>query len=241
VATPLTADQLVRALKAEGLVVHEVHGWRTHNRNHQGAWGPVNGSMTHHTASNGSGVVAYVYEGSMKLPGPLAHGVIDKAGEIWLTGNGRANHAGGGDARVLAAVVAENYGDLPPATHEHQGSSGAVDGNTHFYGWECVNRGDGQDPWPTKQYLAMVKANAAVLRAHQWGARSAIAHAEWSDQKSDPKGISMPKFRADIAACLKLPAGNWGGISTKTRLTLESLAAKVAALTKRVAVLEKQK
>ena len=43
----------------------------------------------------------------------------------------RANHAGGGDPAVLAAVASEDYGDYPPATHYHQGESGAVDGNRH--------------------------------------------------------------------------------------------------------------
>src|SRR5439155_3330457 len=166
VATPLTADQLVAALKAEGLTVHEVSNWRTHNRNAKGAWGPVNGVMLHHTAGL-NGMVDYCYNGNADLPGPLCHGVIDKKGEVWLVGNGRANHAGGGDPKVLAAVTTENYGATPPATHEHQGSSGAVDGNTHFYGFECVNLGDGRDPWPDVQVQAMVKASAAIIRAHR--------------------------------------------------------------------------
>jgi hypothetical protein len=210
-ATPLTADQLVTALRAEGLVVHEVRDWRHHNRNAKGAWGPVNGVMLHHTASNSLGIVNYCYDGSSDLPGPLCHGVIDKKGEVWLVGNGRANHAGGGDARVLAAVVAENYGDRPPATHEHQGSSGAVDGNSHFYGFECVNAGDGKDPWPDAQVQAMVRASAAICRFHKWGAKSAIGHLEWSDWKSDPKGaaVAMPTLRGYVKASLAMKAGAW--------------------------------
>ena len=35
--TPLTADQLVAALRAEGCRVVEYKDWRTHNRNHKGA------------------------------------------------------------------------------------------------------------------------------------------------------------------------------------------------------------
>lgn len=50
-ATPLTPDALVRALRAEGVVVREHGAWRTHNRNHKGPWGPVNGVMLHHTAA----------------------------------------------------------------------------------------------------------------------------------------------------------------------------------------------
>ncbi|MFJ2004828.1 peptidoglycan recognition protein family protein [Streptomyces chartreusis] len=218
-ATPLTATQLLAALKAEGCKVREVRSWRTHNRNAVGAWGPVNGVMIHHTATGpGVDVVGLIYDGHADLPGPLATGCITKDGTIHLTGNGRANHAGGGDPRVLAAVVNESYADYPPATHEHQGSSGAVDGNSHFYGYECENRGDGTDPWPRVQYVAMVKGTAAIIRAHRakgdgWGleGRSGIGHKEWSDWKPDPRGIDMHDFRLDLAACLALPAGQWEG------------------------------
>ena len=37
----------------------------------------------------------------------------------------------------------------------HGGSAGAVDGKARFYGFECVNRGDGKDPWPAAQLDAM--------------------------------------------------------------------------------------
>lgn len=239
-ATPLTADRVLAALRAEGLTVHEVRNWRRHSRNHKGAWGPVNGVMLHHTASGSSGIIDTCYDGTASLPGPLCHGVIDKAGEVWMVGHGRANHAGGGDPRVLAAVVGESYGDRPPATHEHEGSSGAVDGNSHFYGFECVNQGDGRDPWPSAQQVAMVKAAAAVCRAHGWGARSVIGHLEWSDWKPDPRGLGMPSLRTEVAACLKLPAGKWKAGSSSP-VPKPSLEQRLAALEKRVKLLEARK
>ncbi|MFF4168587.1 peptidoglycan-binding protein [Streptomyces sp. NPDC001744] len=220
-ATPLTADQLLAALRAEGVTVVEHREWRTHNRNHVGAWGPVNGVMIHHTVSSGSAAsVELCYNGYAELPGPLCHGVIDKEGVVHLVGNGRANHAGGGDPDVLKAVIAENYGDRPPATDEHQGSAGAVDGNARFYGFECVNLGDGADPWPAAQLDAIERASAAICRAHAWGAKSVIGHLEWSDHKSDPRGFTMPDLRGRIAARLAAapskapatsPAGPSGG------------------------------
>lgn len=208
-ATPLTPDQFVNALRAEGLRVVLVGSWRTHNRNHKGAWGPVHGTMTHHTAGWSSGAVEFCYEGDSDLPGPLCHGVITKDGTVHVISVGRSNHAGGGDPNVLAAVRDERYGDRPPKSQ--RGNSNGVDGNAHFYGWECVNRGDGVDPWPAVQVEAMVRANAALDRAHQWSEKSSITHEEWSSDKRDPRGPGFPgpvEFRARIKERLA-HAANW--------------------------------
>ncbi|MER5308178.1 peptidoglycan-binding protein [Streptomyces sp. NPDC002773] len=212
-ATPLPADRLVAALRAEGVTVVEHPGWRSHHRNHTGAWGPVTGVMIHHTVSTGSASsVELCSNGYDGLPGPLCHGVITKDGTVHLVGNGRANHAGGGDPSVLQAVITETYGDRPPAPRVHQGSPGAVDGNSRFYGFECVNLGDGRDPWPAAQLDAIERASAALCRAHGWGAKSVIGHLEWSDWKSDPKGFGMPALRGRVQARLaKAPAKNTPG------------------------------
>ncbi|MFF5842107.1 N-acetylmuramoyl-L-alanine amidase [Streptomyces massasporeus] len=207
-ATPLTADRLVAALRAEGVTVREVPGWRDHNRNHKGAWGPVHGVLIHHTVTGlGTDVVGLIYNGHSALPGPLATGCITKDGVVHLTANGRANHAGGGDGAVLNAVITESYSDRPPAPREHDGSAGAVDGNARFYGWECENKGDGKDPWPKVQYGAMVRATAAICRAHGWGPKSGIGHMEWSDWKVDPRGFDMKDFRAAVAERLEHEPG----------------------------------
>ncbi|MET9953499.1 peptidoglycan-binding protein [Streptomyces sp. NPDC006339] len=207
-ATPLTADRLLAALRAEGVTVVEHDGWRTHNRNQAGAWGPVVGVMIHHTVSSGTrSSVELCYRGYEGLPGPLCHGVIAKDGIVHLVGNGRANHAGGGDPSVLQAVITETYRDRPPAPREHQGSRGAVDGNSRFYGFECINLGNGADPWPAAQLDAIERVSAALCRAHGWGARSIIGHSEWSDWKSDPRGVSMPGMRGRIEQRLATAPG----------------------------------
>ena len=101
-ATPLSASQLLRALREEGLSVVEHQNWRTHNRNSKGLWGPVYGVMIHHTVTSGTAYsVKLCYDGHTNLPGPLCHGVIAKDGTLYLVGSGRANHAGLGDADVL--------------------------------------------------------------------------------------------------------------------------------------------
>lgn len=221
-ATPLTADQIVSALRAEGVKVVEYPGWRTHNRNHKGPWGPVHGVMDHHTVT-GPKVdgVRLCHDGHSELPGPLCLGVIRRDGTVHLVGNGRANHAGGGDPDVLHAVAAESYRTRPPVPDV--GNSDGIDGNRHFYGYEAENLGDGKDPWPAVQVEAMVRANAALIRAHRskgdkWGAKAAIGHSEWSDDKSDPRGPGfpgMPQLRERIAQRLMHPA-SWTPGSTTT-------------------------
>ncbi|MFJ9406312.1 peptidoglycan-binding protein [Streptomyces sp. NPDC101393] len=190
-ATPLTAGKLLKALRDEGLVVHEVRNWRTHNRNAKGPWGPLHGVMIHHTVTKGTdSSVDLCYDGHASLPGPLCHGVIDKKGEIHLVGNGRANHAGLGDRDVLQAVINET--ELPPDNNSD------TDGNRHFYGFECINLGDGKDPWPEEQKAAIEKVSAAICRAHGWSERSVIGHKEWQPGKVDPRGFTMDSMRARI-------------------------------------------
>ncbi|MEV0370188.1 N-acetylmuramoyl-L-alanine amidase [Streptomyces sp. NPDC050636] len=193
---PLSAARFLDALKAEGLRVAEVDGWKTHHRNEKGPWGPVHGVLVHHTATSGSeDTVRLCHDGRPDLPGPLCHGVITKDGTVHLVGYGRANHAGLGDGDVLRAVIAEKR--LPPDNESD------TDGNRAFYGFECENLGDGKDPWPPAQAEALEKAAAAVCRAHGWTERSVIGHLEWQPGKVDPRGFSMDGLRDRIAEHLK--------------------------------------
>ncbi|WP_340558105.1 peptidoglycan recognition protein family protein [Streptomyces sp. GSL17-111] len=195
-ATPITANAMLAALRREGCDVVEVGNWRTHNRNHVGAWGPVNGVMIHHTVTNGTkrtvNLCRYGYSG---LPGPLCHGVITKDGRVHLVGHGRSNHAGLGDDDVLRAVIAERR---TPAPNERN-----TDGNTRFYGFECENWGNGRDPWPAAQLDAIARASAAVCRHHGWNEWSVIGHLEWTNQKIDPRGFSMDWMRDRIRERLR--------------------------------------
>lgn len=229
-ATPMTAAELVRALKGEGLAIKTPHAdWTTHERDSATGkpFGPVHGVMIHHTASHNS--YPYLYGGSASLPGPLCHAYIDKAGVLWMASAGRANHAGGGDPDVLRAVTAESYMTRPPAPQYHEGQSGAADGNDVFYGFECENLGDGKDPWPHVQYVAMVRAAAAICRHYGWSEKSCIGHLEWSNWKSDPKGFGMVTFRGDLAACLRAKPGTWPTPPTPAPapLTLEQRVARI--------------
>jgi hypothetical protein len=224
-AQPLSASEFLKALKDEGLkVVEYKSSWRTHNRGERGdGWGPVQGVMLHHTATSGATAakvkdsVELCWHGYTALPGPLCHGVIAPDGTVYLVGYGRANHAGLGDDDVLRAVINE--------TRIPTDNEAVTDGNARFYGFECINLGDGKDDWPPAQVEAMVRASAAILRKHGWnedgeGFISVIAHAEWQPGKPDPRGPGYPghdAIRARVAERLKHPA-SWspGGQATYT-------------------------
>jgi hypothetical protein len=206
----MTADQLTAQLSRWGVKFTEHPGWRTNNRAGHGAWGPVNGSMIHHTASgDGTGIVETCYSGRADLPGPLCTGVVHKDGTVTLVGNGRSNHAGAGALTVYSAVLDETRIPAPGAD--------TVDGNAHFYGWECVNLGTGKDPWPDVQLEAMVRVQAAVCEFHGWGAQSVIGHLEWTTRKIDPRGFTMVSMRALVAAHLA------AGPSTEDDVTPEDI------------------
>lgn len=209
-ATPLTPARIRAALTDGGVSVAEISGWETHTRTGTGRpWGPVHGVMIHHTVTRRpSDPVALCRRGYPSLPGPLCHGVITKDGHVHLIGSGRTNHAGGGDPVVLAVVTAESYGSRPPAPTK--GNRDGIDGNRHFYGFECENLGNGKDPWPDAQVEAIARAAAALCRAHGWSEKSVIGHSEWSDDKVDPRG----------------PVGSTGGPS----LTMARIRARVAVL-----------
>lgn len=231
-AAPLTAGAFLSALRAEGISVVEVGSWKTHNRNKVGAWGPVNGIIVHHTVTKGTAkTIQICKDGYSGLPGPLCHGVIGKDGVVYLVGYGRANHAGGGDPTVLGQVIAENYAAAP--TKPTRGNSDGVDGNSRFYGFECENLGDGKDPWPAKQVEAIVRASAAVCRAHGWGAKSVIGHLEWSDDKSDPRGFTMASIRSRVLE--RLGHGSGWNPTTPTPPPVSTIETRVAALEKLVA------
>jgi hypothetical protein len=192
-ATPMTADQMVAALADEGVDYREYKDWRHHNREGHGDWGPVYGIMIHHTAITGPGTLDVIYDGREDLPGPLAHAFAGKGGGIFLTGNGRANHAGKGDDDVLNAVIAES---ALPTPNENN-----TDGNTHFYGIEIENLGDGDDPYPPLQYAEAVLWATAICRFHGWTSKSVIGHKEWTNTKIDPS-FDMDTFRDDVHAQL---------------------------------------
>ncbi len=197
-ATPMTPAQIKAQLKKWGVRYAEYKDWETHNRNHKGAWGPVNGFMVHHTGSDSKDQRELLYGGVAGLPGPLCHFGLAQDGTVHLVGWGRANHAGLGDDDVLDAVIA---GKAVPQDNESN-----TDGNARFYGVEIWY--SGSHKMSEAQYSTLRKLAAAVCDFHDWDEHSVIGHGEWgSPGKWDPgyapgKMMDMGAVRDDIRETL---------------------------------------
>lgn len=199
-ATPVTPDRWLAALRAEGVRdIVEMPGWRTNNRNHKGAWGPVYATMVHHTAGEGPGLPNLVFRGTAELPGPLCHDYLDRTGRLYLVGNGRANHAGSVARNAYDAVRAES------ADHPAPGPD-ALDGNAGSYGLEVENSGAVGRAWPARQYDVAVRVQAARCRLHGWTEDSVWAHKEATRRKPVDPRIDMDDFRRAVAERLRHPA-----------------------------------
>ncbi|MER7517768.1 N-acetylmuramoyl-L-alanine amidase [Streptomyces sp. NPDC126499] len=198
-ATPMTADQWLAALRAEGVTdIVEMPGWRTHNRNGRGAWGDVHATMVHHTAGEGSGLADYCYRGNADLPGPVCHDFLARSGRLYLVGNGRTNHAGKVARNAYDVVLNERSVHPAPGPDE-------LDGNAVSYGLEVENSGAEGRAWPAKQYDVAVRVQAARCRFHGWSADSIWAHKEATRRKPLDPRIDMNAFRRAVAERLKHP------------------------------------
>ncbi|MFI2909466.1 peptidoglycan-binding protein [Streptomyces sp. PDY-4] len=194
----MTPAQILAQLKKFGVPFKEYRDWKTHSRNHKGAWGPVHGLMVHHTGSDSKDQRSLLYNGIAGLPGPLCHFGLDQEGVIHLVGWGRANHAGAGDDDVLDAVIAEK-----PIPKDDESNT---DGNSRFYGVEIWY--SGSHPMTDEQYATLRLLSAAICDFHNWNEGSVIGHGEWgSPGKWDPgyasgKMMDMDAVRKDIKATI---------------------------------------
>ncbi|MEU6631651.1 N-acetylmuramoyl-L-alanine amidase [Streptomyces parvus] len=193
-ATPMTPDEWLRALRAEGVTdIVEMPGWRTNNRNHVGLWGPVHATMIHHTAGEGPGLPKMCFDGTPQLPGPLCHDYLDRTGRLYLVGSGRANHAGTVAENAYRAVLNES------SVHPAPDAAEPIDGNRGSYGLECENSGKPGREWTARQYDVAVRVQAARCRHHGWSADSVWAHKEATRRKPVAPRLDMGDFRADVA------------------------------------------
>jgi hypothetical protein len=179
---------LPEVLASAGLDVDTYPGWEDRGSE---VWGldnpgfpsPLRGLICHATAgsqtSTDEGEMRTLWiTGSTSAPAPISQCYLSRSGR-WVVGaTGRCNH-------VLR-------GDKGP----HEGF-----GNYQLIGVEAQNDNRGE-PWSTHMLDSYVRGVAAICAHMNWLASTVVAHREHQSGKSDPFGIDMGQFRADVQAIL---------------------------------------
>lgn len=164
-------------LRAKGLRVAEVDGWRTRGS----ADFDPRVVVAHHTAGAATGNMPslnVLIHGRADLPGPLCQVGLGRDGTCYIVAAGRANHAGAGS---------------------WLGHSG----NRSAFGIEAENTGRGE-PWPAVQLDAYDRLAAALLELTGNDERYLCAHREWAPgRKIDPTGLEMDAMRRVVGAHLR--------------------------------------
>lgn len=179
---------LVDELRAAGLAVAEVDGWRTRGAE---PWTPQ-GAILHATADKArtgdgdrlddAGAVAVIRDGRADLPGPIATAYVNRQGVWWVIASGRCNTVKVGWAGPLKGW-----------------------GNSRIIGVEAENDNRGE-PWPVDQLRALHIGSAAIMRRLAIPVSRLAGHFEHQPgDKTDPHGIDMNRFRRDVAGALNPP------------------------------------
>lgn len=170
---------LADVLRAAGLTVHEVSGWRTRGSD---SYGPVRGLICHETrgsaTSSDAGELGVLVNGREGLAGPIAQLYLSRTGAWHVVAAGRCNH------------VRTGWG----------GPFGGI-GNSNLLGVEAQHA-EAED-WAKKpaQYASYVRGVAAILRHTGWPPPAGHKEHQPGD-KPDPE-FSMVRFRGDVAAVLR--------------------------------------
>lgn len=171
---------LADVLRRAGLTVIETPGWKTRGWAGRQFAGSPKGVLWHHTATTsarayktGAPTLSMCINGRSDLPGPLCNIVFGRAGEVYITAAGWANHAGMGGP----------VGSVP-----------RDQGNTWLIGIEMESSGVAPWDWTEDQIRVMPYLGAALEKAYLMDQpasdRLQIAHYEWSSMgKIDPAGL----------------------------------------------------
>lgn len=178
---------LPEVLRAAGLTVREVDGWRTRGSDH---WGPIRGIICHATAgsrtSTDAGEISVLVNGSATAPGPIAQLYLSRSGTWYVVASGLCYHS-------LWGWAGPNKDNS----------------NSTLLGIEAQH--DNRDePWAQAQYQSYVTGTAALVRKLGIPVARVAGHKEhqpWpppagqTSTKSDPT-FDMTVFRARVSAAL---------------------------------------
>lgn len=195
----LYLTDLADILRAAGLPVIELPGWKTRARG-SGGYDPARGAegiSVHHTAESPlmDGSASAVY-GAINHPSkPISNCYVSRKGVWYVQAAGASNTSGKGGP----------YHGIPLDS-----------ANARTIGIECGNDGVGE-AWPDDQVTSILHGVAALYRTYGerfgWGIElgRVYAHFEWAPgRKIDPRGPSiysdrqnvmwdMDRFRGDVA------------------------------------------
>lgn len=202
-------SNLPQILRARGLTVVEVPGWRGFGRPASTGGFHPRGVLWHHTGAKDSNpksikddfeYAKWLAEiGRSDLPAPLCQISVGRNGTVYLCADGRGNHAG----------KAKASGPMP-----------AGDGNELYVGVECQN--SGSEGWSKPQLQAMVLLGAVLSEdVVHCSADANRGHKETSvTGKWDPGALDMSKFRKSIAAAMTSTPSKEQPVSTPNNVQL---------------------
>ncbi|MDG4831945.1 N-acetylmuramoyl-L-alanine amidase [Solwaraspora sp. WMMD1047] len=170
----------VEVLRAAGLTVHEVDGWRTRGS----ATFEPRGIMVHETRgslrSTDAGEIRVLLNGSTTAPPPIAQLYLSRSGQWWVVASGRCNHVLTGWAGPFKGV-----------------------GNGGLLGIEAQHALG--EPWTENQYRSYVRGVAALRQRTGWAVAGHKEHQPGGygnpSVKTDPS-FNMDQFRRDVAGRL---------------------------------------
>jgi hypothetical protein len=177
-----------RILRAAGLPVREVSGWRSRGRPPSGNPGdPAYPAATrfagiglHHTAGHND--LDVIVGGRPGIPGPLANLYLARDGHVYVVAAGRANHFGPGAREVYDRTRRDR---APLGDAARLGLRDSIVGNGVYIGIEVENFGTAADPYPSVQIDHLERACAAICRSQRWTASRCVQHREWTRRKID--------------------------------------------------------
>ena len=198
-------------LRAAGLAVREVHGWKTRGRNFAGVAPSFNpkGGVNHHTAGANptAGVAPSLgtiingrVSGPDPLPGPLANVYMDFEGTVFVVAAGVANHAGPPDGGVCRGML----------------------GNSHAWGLEIEH--PGESPLDDRRVHLATRVWAALLLGKGLPASQVVQHWEWApSRKKDVATNIHPGEDPTQAGFRRMIAAELRNLTKVTVWTVSSL------------------
>jgi hypothetical protein len=160
-------------LRAYGIEVVEVPGWRTRKTSSLG-FNPI-GFICHHTAGRNSL--------NLIIRDKLSGYYIPKSGEVHVVSVNRTAHPGWGDPAVRDRAR-QDLVPMPVAQVRARRDN-SMRGYRHWVGVEVENLGDGRDPYTDVQLDSMIKLAAAHCLEFGWTVNRVIHHKEWTSRKID--------------------------------------------------------